>query len=64
MNCLFTVIEKGTRKWDTQLEDYCSKTVRVYDVRMDKTGFPHFLVYENNQWKYKSAKLYEPTIGN
>lgn len=64
MNCLFTVIEKGSTEWDEQIQDYCSKSVRVYDVRTDKTGFPHFLVHEDNQWKYKSAKLYEPTMGN
>ena len=64
MNCLFVVIEKGSTEWDEQIQDYGSKSVRVYDVRVDKTGFPHFFVHEDNQWKYKSAKLYEPTFSN
>lgn len=30
--------------------------VNVYAVRDDKAGYPHFLVYENNEWKYVKAK--------
>lgn len=32
----------------------------VYSIRNDKTGFPHFLIYTENQWKYVSAKHYIP----
>lgn len=43
-----------------------SAWVNIYNVRDDKNGYPHFLIYENDQWKYKSAKhfadyeAYEP----
>lgn len=30
----------------------------VYNVRDDKNGYPHFLIYINGQWIYKSAKLF------
>ena len=32
----------------------------VYDVTYDKTGYPHFLVYENGQWVRMSAKHFTP----
>ena len=32
----------------------------VYDVRINKTGYPHFLIYDDGQWKYMSAKHFEP----
>lgn len=33
----------------------------VYDVRCDtKTGYPQFLIYKNNQWRYISAKYFIP----
>lgn len=32
----------------------------VYDVKIDKAGYPHFLIYDNGQWKYISAKHFEP----
>ena len=35
-------------------------TVSVYAVRDDKNGYPHFLTYEDGQWKYRSAKHYIP----
>lgn len=41
--------------------------VNVYDIRTDRAGFPMFLIYENNQWKYRSAKHFKPNpswIGN
>lgn len=46
---MFTVYEKSS-----------DKAVKVYNVRHDKSGYPHFLVYEDGQWKYKSAKHYTP----
>lgn len=36
------------------------KLVDVYDVRRDKNGYPHFLVYKDGQWVYLTAKLFEP----
>lgn len=32
----------------------------VYDVRINKTGYPHFLIYDDGQWKYMSAKHFKP----
>lgn len=34
--------------------------VDVYDIRTDRAGYPMFLIYENNQWKYRSAKHFRP----
>ena len=48
---MFTVYEKST-----------GKAVKVYNIRHDKSGYPHFLIYEDGQWKYRSAKHYKPTI--
>ena len=31
-------------------------SIKVYNVRDDKNGYPHFLIYENGEWKYVSAK--------
>ena len=36
--------------------------VDVYDVRIDRAGYPMFLIYENNQWKYRSAKHFKPYV--
>lgn len=32
----------------------------VYGVRNDNCGYPHFLIYENGEWKYVSAKHFVP----
>ena len=32
----------------------------VYDITYDQSGYPHFLIYENNQWVRVSAKHYVP----
>lgn len=34
--------------------------VRSYNIRDDKNGFPHFLVFIDNEWKYVSAKYCRP----
>lgn len=41
------------------IDTYCGYT-RVYSVRNDKTGYPQFLIYYDNQWLWKSAKYFEP----
>ena len=46
---IFSVISKETGDIKT-----------VYDVRTNKVGYPHFLIYDNGQWKYMSAKHFEP----
>ena len=38
--------------------------VTVYSVRDDKNGYPHFLIYENDQWKYVSAKRFMGEIND
>lgn len=35
-------------------------TYKVYDITYDNNGYPHFLVYENGEWKRVSAKHYRP----
>ena len=32
----------------------------VYNVSYDKAGYPHFLIYKNNQWCRVSAKHFRP----
>lgn len=34
----------------------------VYDVRIDKTGYPHFLIYNDGEWKYMNAKHFMPVV--
>ncbi len=36
------------------------ETVTVFDVVMNKNGYPHFLIYQDKQWKYVSAKHCQP----
>ena len=37
-----------------------NETYEVYDISYDKAGYPHFLVYKNNQWVRMSAKHFRP----
>lgn len=32
----------------------------IYNVRDDKNGYPHFLIFEDGEWKYVSAKHFAP----
>lgn len=32
----------------------------VLFIKIDKNGFPKFLIYENNAWLWFSAKYFEP----
>ena len=34
----------------------------VYDVRTDGKGCPHFLIYDDGQWKYMDAKHFKPVV--
>lgn len=35
----------------------------VYDIRYDAiSGYPQFLIYDDNQWLMRSAKHYKPNI--
>lgn len=40
-----------------------SEPIAVYNIRDDKSGYPHFLVYVNGEWKYISAKQFVPLSG-
>lgn len=46
---IFRVITKCTKR-----------IIPVFDVRNDKNGYPHFLVYMGGEWRYESAKMFEP----
>lgn len=37
-----------------------AKELTVYNIRDNKAGYPQFLVYINNQWRYISAKFFKP----
>lgn len=36
------------------------KQCTVYDITYDKKGYPHFLIYKDNQWVRMSAKHFRP----
>lgn len=40
--------------------DYASVYYKVYDITYDNNGYPHFLIYENGEWKRVSAKHFRP----
>lgn len=46
-------VYKKSNKYD--YED----VIDVYAVRDDKNGYPQFLIYENNEWRYVSAKYFK-----
>ena len=37
------------------------QTFMVYSIRRDKNGYPHFLIYKENQWTWASAKYFKPS---
>lgn len=37
-----------------------ASALKVFDVKRDEQGYPHFLVYYKNQWRYISAKHFTP----
>ena len=51
MDCLFEVWKKNN--------EYLTRA-KVFGVRDDKVGYPHFLVYEDGEWKYEKAKHFIP----
>lgn len=48
-NYLFMVFDKEKQK-----------IYKVYAIRDDSKGYPHFLIYDNSQWLYVSAKHFRP----
>lgn len=35
-----------------------NEKVTVYDITYDKSGYPHFLIFRDNQWLRVSAKYF------
>ncbi len=56
---VFEVNRKDSVEYDNNSGTSLSP-VKVYNVRDDKNGYPHFLIYENGEWKYMSAKYFAP----
>lgn len=60
------MILKSLIKQQTEKEKYdivdCrnGKCYKIYSIRNDKTGFPHFLIYDAGAWKWQSAKHFKP----
>ena len=36
------------------------KIFKVYKIKNNKNGYPNFLIYDENQWKWLSAKHFKP----
>lgn len=56
---VFEVNRKDSVEYDNNSGTSLSP-VKVYNVRDDKNGYPQFLIYENREWKYMSAKYFVP----
>jgi len=56
---VFTVNRKGNIEYDSN-SGISVSSIKVYNVREDKNGYPYFLIYENGEWKYVSAKHFTP----
>lgn len=50
-SCLFRVCKKDS-------EDF--ESVDVFDVKNDKNGYVHFLVFESDRWMYVEAEHFVP----
>lgn len=37
-----------------------NKAYEVFDITYDKVGYPHFLIYKDEQWVRMSAKHFRP----
>lgn len=62
MKGIFQVIKKDSIEWNDYNTEYDYEVAEVFAVRDDKNGYPHFLIYENGEWKYKSAKYFTTEI--
>ena len=56
---VFEVNRKDSVEYDNN-SGISLSTVKVYNVRDDKNGYPQFLIYEYGEWKYMSAKYFVP----
>lgn len=57
---LFTAYDKNNKSYDHSVHAFVLEPVIVYGVRDDKCGYPHFLIYENKEWKWEKAKRFVP----
>lgn len=55
---MFEVFDKENYAYDKTIDKQVMKPVKVYHIKDDKNGYPHFLIYENGEWKYVSAKRF------
>lgn len=46
---MFEVVHKET-----------GETYTVFHVSYDRSGFPHFVIYDGNRWRRLSAKHFKP----
>lgn len=52
-------IKEKTPKFDVK-DKRNDKLYKVWSIRNDSTGFPHFLIYDTGAWKWQSAKYFTP----
>ena len=48
--------------WVTLKDSKKKEPMGVYDIKRNNNGYPHFLVYKDKEWRYMSAKLFEPAV--
>lgn len=60
---MFLVNDRKTAIQDGVFGDWILNPTKVYNVRDDKNGYPHFLIYEDGEWKYVKAKRFKPYEG-
>lgn len=62
MKTMFQVRTKAIRV--NENGDLVQPLYKVHNVRDDGNGYPQFLIFEDGQWKYKSAKYFIPVEEN
>ena len=61
---IFQVYRRNTLHFDRIVSDYIAEKVEVFDIKRDKNGYPHFLIFSDGEWKYESAKHFIPNISD
>ena len=41
------------------IAEFSKKRYKVYNIQNNKNGYPLFLIYDDNQWKYITAKKFK-----
>lgn len=62
MKSMFQVRTKEIRV--NENGDLVQPVYKVHNVRDDGNGYPQFLIFEDGQWGYKSAKYFKPVEEN